>query len=268
MTPKPSCSATNSLPRKLQKIARLTYGYRKTLWVGDRFEDIPEDILAGDVVIKANHGSGFHQIVRNGCYDRHALVERTRDWMSIDYSANFDEWNYRDIDRKLFVEELLVDRRGNPVSAEAKILVLDGRALCSYHFHDRLDDETASVSLYGADGIAREFKSNLGYPNRYENAPPSHFAMYDIASRLSAERDHVRVDLYAMDGEVYFSEFTFYNMGGRYNMFVLNAFPELFDLWDLRNSWFMTVPQTGWRGWYASWLRRKLDLAEKHNAAC
>lgn len=31
----------------------------RTLWVGERFEDIPPELIAGDAVVKTSHGSGF-----------------------------------------------------------------------------------------------------------------------------------------------------------------------------------------------------------------
>lgn len=35
--------------------------------------------------------------------------------------------------------------------------------------------------------------------------------------------------------------------------------------WDLRRSWFLTMPQTGWRGSYAQALRRAIDRHARAN---
>ena len=83
--------------------------------------------------------------------------------------------------------------------------------------------------------------------------------MFEIAAQLAAGRDHVRVDLYEIDGTIYFSEFTFYNVAGRFDFKVQESFPEMIRLWDLRRTWFLTKMQSGWRGAYARWLRSRLD---------
>ena len=46
----------------------------ETLWQGDDPDAIPDDVLAGDCVVKANHGCGWNVIVRDGQVDRAALA--------------------------------------------------------------------------------------------------------------------------------------------------------------------------------------------------
>lgn len=230
----------------------------QTLWTGRRFEDIPSELLAGDVVVKSSHGSGFFHIVRGGSYDRQEMIAKTRKWMRTDYSRYHGEWNYRGIERKLFVEQLLKDGNGDPVDCEAKVYVFGETALCSFYFHDRLGDQ-ARQSLYDGQGNAYDFDQYLDYPVAIEPAPPSLPQVFEMAARLAAGRDHVRVDLYEIEGAIYFSEFTFYNMSGRFGWGIQKQFPEMTRLWDLRRTWFLTQQQPGWRGAYARWLKTKLD---------
>lgn len=238
----------------------------ETLWVGDRFEDIPLELLAGDAVVKSTHGSGFFHIIRAGDYDRQEMIARTRRWMRTDYASYHGEWNYRDIDRKLFVEELLRHADGRPVSQEAKVYVFGDAAPCAFYFHDRLSDQ-ARQSLYDEHGNAYDFDQYLDYPVALEPAQASLPRVFEQAIRLAAGRDHVRVDLYEADGALYFSEFTFYNMGGRFGWGIQKEFPQLTQLWDLRRTWFLTRAQHGWRGAYARWLKSRLDrLAAQSDA--
>ena len=234
----------------------------KTLWVGERFEDIPPELIAGDAVVKTTHGSGFFHIVRDGNYDRQEMISKTRKWMRTDYSRYCGEWNYRGIERKLFVEEFLKHADGRPVSLEAKIYVFGATALYSFCFHDRLVDQ-ARQSFYDAHGSVFPYTQYLHYPVSFDPPPPSHPQLLKTARRLAAGRDHVRVDLYEVDGAIYFSEFTFHTIGGKLGSAVQRQFPQLNRLWDLRRTWFLTHPHTGWRGAYARWLRARLDrLAE------
>ena len=230
----------------------------ETLWIGERFEDIPAELIAGDAVVKSTHGSGFFHIIRAGNYDRHEMIAKTRKWMRIDYSRYYGEWNYRTIERKLFVEELLKHADGRPVSQEAKVYVFGDTSLCAFYFHDRLTDQ-ARQSLYDAHGNAYDFDRYMHYPVAMEPAPASLSRVFELAARLAAGRDHIRIDLYEVDGVLHFSEFTFYNMAGMFGWGIQKEFPQMHRLWDLRRSWFLTQPQSGWRGAYARWLKSRLD---------
>jgi hypothetical protein len=233
----------------------------RTLRTGERFEDIPADMLTGNVVIKANDGSGFFHVIRNAQYDRTSLIRLTRKWMERDYSRHAGEWNYRDIQRKLFVEELLMDKNGRPASSEAKVYAFGGTPLCSFHFHDRLAGD-ARQSLYDAAGNSYDFDQYRDYPVSFDPPPAAHARLFDVATKLAAGRDHVRIDLYDVDGEIYFSEFTFYNMGGRFGSGIRKHFPQMSELWDLRHAWFLRERQPCWRGTYVHWLRQKLDAGD------
>ena len=92
-----------------------------------------------------------------------------------------------------------------------------------------------------------------------EPAPASLYRVFELAARLAAGRDHVRIDLYEVDGVLHFSEFTFYNMAGRFGWGIQKEFPQMTRLWDLSRSWFLTEPQSGWCGAYARWLKSRID---------
>ncbi|MGI9514101.1 MAG: ATP-grasp fold amidoligase family protein [Anderseniella sp.] len=231
----------------------------ETLWTGQRFEDIPPELLAGDAVVKSTHGSGFFHIIRGGKYDRQEMIARTRKWLRTDYSRYCGEWNYLGVERKLFVEEFLKHADGRPVSLEAKVYVFGDTALYSFCFHDRLTDQ-ARQSFYDAHGNVYPYTQYLHYPVSFDPAPASHSRMLEIAERLAAGRDHVRVDLYEIDGDIYFSEFTFHTIGGKLGSAVQREFPQISSIWDLRRTWFLTQPQPGWRGAYARWLKARLNF--------
>jgi hypothetical protein len=65
--------------------------------------------------------------------------------------------------------------------------------------------------------------------------------------------------LYEVDGDIYFSEFTFHNMAGKFGYGIQKEFPQMSRLWDLRRTWFLDQKHQGWRGAYARWLKSRLD---------
>lgn len=107
---------------------------------------------------------------------------------------------------------MLKDKNGQPVSVESKIYVFGDVPLYSFHFHDRHSSHE-SMSLYDRNGKARPFVDYMDIKACMNDAPASHGKMFEMATRLADGRDHVRVDLYEVDGEVYFSEYTFHNFG-------------------------------------------------------
>ena len=238
----------------------------RTMWVGERFQDIPDELLAGDALLKANHGSGFHHIIRNGTYDPKFLARETRRWMSRDFSRYSGEWNYTGVRRKLFVEEFLKDTTGTPVSAEAKVYVFGNRAPFAVYFHDRLTDHPA-ISLYDNSGKAYPVGSEINMECNLEPMRKEHRKVFALAEKLAGGMDHVRVDFYIMDENVYFSEFTFHPLAGRFSCNMLNAFPDADAMWNLRKSWFLCHPQPGWRGVYAKWPNTKLAHLEASSPA-
>ncbi|MEO1159617.1 MAG: ATP-grasp fold amidoligase family protein, partial [Pseudomonadota bacterium] len=78
----------------------------KTLWVGRQASDIPPELLTGNVLVKASHGSGFVIPIFNGKYDRRSLEEETADWMGRTYGRRHWEWGYFGLEPKLYVEEM------------------------------------------------------------------------------------------------------------------------------------------------------------------
>ena len=94
---------------------------------------------------------------------------------------------------------------------------------------------------------------------------PAEFERLSAAAlQLSAGLDFVRCDLYLVDGEIYFSEMTFYSAGGYCWVSIPTLTGACNEAWDLRRSWFMQTPQTGWRKLYARALRVMLEAGPAH----
>ena len=232
--------------------------FAKLLWTGDDPDLIPEQLLAGNVVVKANHGSRWNVMVRNGQVDRAAMRAQASGWMKRRYGRSFGEWGYKNASRCLFVEEMLLTD-GKPIRSEFKFHVSGGRT--AFVFIERETEEAGSQTFYlDRDGrpCAASFEGDFSSLNF--RLPSCYRSMRRIAEMLAAPFDFVRCDLYEMGGEIYFSELTVYptsGVGVRHQRLKLRQLRN--SMWDLRKSWFLTVPQSGWRKAYAASLRRWLD---------
>ena len=90
--------------------------------------------------------------------------------------------------------------------------------------------------------------------------PPGTAAGLEVARRLGAPFDHVRVDL-CHDGRAWWlGEMTVYNLSGLVRDIGHDPQAQMTRAWDLRRSWFLSQARlTGWRALYARTLRRALD---------
>jgi len=234
----------------------------RVLWQGTDPHQIPDELLAGNVLIKANHASGWNIIVRDGQFDREDAMRRAARWARTQYARFVGEWGYRNARRLILVEAMLQEPDGRPVATEYKFHTSGGRT-CYIYVRRRNADGTENWCSYERDGtpipvnVARSDWLALPLPDNF-------LAMRDAAELLGQPFDHIRVDLYSLGQDIYFSELTVYPQSGKS---VGKLQTELRNAsWDLRRSWFLSTPQRGWRGLYAAALLRWLD-AQPQQAA-
>jgi hypothetical protein len=225
------------------------------LWQGTDAAQIPADLLTGNVAIKANHGSGWNILVRNGAFDRDDMLRRTSRWVRRTYARFVGEWGYRNARHFIFVEALLQEPDGRPVATEYKFHLSAGRT--SYIYVKRRNpDGTDNWCVYERDGTPVPPSPEW---TKWEALPmPQNFLrMREAAEKLGRPFDHIRADFYSLADDVYFSELTVYPQSGKS---VAHHLAELRNAeWDLRKSWFLSTPQHGWRKRYAEALLRWLD---------
>lgn len=159
-------------------------------------------------VIKANHGAGF-TLIRRSASDPNpeAISEIVRQWFSMPYGVETNEYWYQEIcPRVVFAEELLEDARyGIPL--DYKFFVFHGRVRVIEVDHGRF-------SLHRQRFYDPQWRT-LPFLREHPMAPPieapKHLGeMIEVAEALAEGFDFVRVDLYEPNGQrVVFGELTF-----------------------------------------------------------
>ena len=198
-------------------------------------ETIPFDALPEEYVVKANHGSGTNIIVEKGAkHNREKIVHACKMWLQLPFGLEKHEWAYRNIDRKIVVEKLIRDKQGN-LPIDYKFHMFHGRCeliqVNQGHFADK---EGRTLTMYSPDWVKQdvfwEFKSAEPVV-----APSNLAEMLGIASDLSEGFDYVRVDLYNVDGQILFGEYTFYPTSGH-----AKVVPASFDF-SLGEKWALSA---------------------------
>lgn len=176
------------------------------------------DALPVSFVMKANHGCGFVEIVRDKSQTSFGeLSKLAAKWLSVDYYSVLRERHYRFVKPRLYFEQLLLDSDGK-IPADLKIHVFGGHPggprLCWQIIADRFGD--ARGDFYDENWRRLEVRAGPYTPSDAPIPRPENWKEVEhVAVRLAEDFDYVRVDLYSVCGKVYFGELTFTPGAGR-----------------------------------------------------
>ncbi len=172
------------------------------------FDDIPLETLPHSFVLKCTHASGWNEIILD---KDHWNVTATRKkfnrWLKQDYGKKTTEKHYSHILPQIIVEQYIGNEENLPT--EYKIHVYNGKARYLYVVTGRGKD--IRYNHYYIDWTPFHGAQFNGWleTERPLKKPNNLAEMASIAEKLAAPFPFVRVDLYDIDGKIYFSEMTF-----------------------------------------------------------
>lgn len=202
----------------------------RTLWVGTDVRELANVKLPERWVLKPNHRSGAQIFFGHGQPEIATLERITQSWLRPFEESRLHEWAYSQA-RPLLLAEELIGAPGSP-PPDYKFYVFGGEvgAVCLHR--DRHTDH--NFHLYRPDWTPVELDTAQYKRGSVQAAPPANFEeMIAIASELGRPFDFMRVDLYSVDGDVFFGELTPYPASG-IDRWVPDSFDdELGALWEL-----------------------------------
>ena len=177
------------------------------------FDDIDFESLPNQFVLKTNHGNGTNLIVKDKTALNYREVKRTfDDWMEIDYAfTNSIQLHYKDIPRRIIAEKYLETDLGE--LQDYKFLCFDGKPQFCWVDLGRFSKHTRTV--FDMNWKLQPWtQASYGIADHEIEKPKNFDKMVELATILSKGFSHVRVDLYNVDGKIYFGEMTFTNGSG------------------------------------------------------
>ena len=173
----------------------------RVLWTGTDVAELPGAGLPERWVLKSNHGT-MRVHIGAGRPDVAELRRITTGWLDEPLYRSRGEWVYSQARRVLLAEEFLGS--GEP-PADSKFLVFGGRVALvqvdtgrfGAHRRRLYDPDWTPVTV--AEAVA---------PGPVTPPPAALAEMTKVAEALGAAFDFVRVDLFDVDGEVWFGELT------------------------------------------------------------
>lgn len=179
--------------------------------------DTPEDLTLNNLptkfALKVNTGSKGNIL----CHDKEKLnleeaKQLFKDAYKLEFYKRYREYHYRDIKKKIICEELLENTDGTPLF-DWKFFCFNGEP---YILMVELGEKyEGRRNIYNMDWTRHDGCITNPQDFEYEVPRPDNFdEMLNVVRKLAAGFNHVRVDLYYVNKNIYFGELTFTSAGG------------------------------------------------------
>ncbi|MCF6385906.1 hypothetical protein L2K20_02880 [Mycobacterium sp. MBM] len=192
-----------------------------TYWSGSDLRDAPDLSTLPPWVLKPNASSGRALFGPGPHTDLTDLLRQTSTWFD-ETPLELGEWGYSEARPHLLLEERIPTPDGQ-APVDYKFFVFDGRIELIQVNRGRFGDRQTATFL-DADWRRLPVRWRI-QPVADEQRPAELDKMMEVARALGTGWDFIRVDLYAVDGEVWFGEYTPYPGSG-----LLRYKPMSFDL--------------------------------------
>ena len=195
-----------------------------TLGVWETPEEIEWDHLPKQFVLKTTHGGGNTGVVickDITIFDKDKAIEKLNNSLKQDIYKSLREWPYKNVHRRILAEQFIDEGTGD--LPDYKFFCFDGEVKALFIGTER---STGDVKFDYYDAEFNHLDLIQVHPmSSKELLKPSNFEeMKDLARKLSQGLPHVRVDLYNVNGKIYFGELTFFHHGG-----VIPFHPQTWD---------------------------------------
>lgn len=179
----------------------------------------PDDIewckIPEKCIFKASHGSSMH-LVKKSQMDRMPFSWKVlmKTWLEMDISIDGREWPYGQMPRKIICEEFIEANTASKLK-DYKFFCFNGHPIYVQVDSDLLEDH--HIDFYDIAWNKLDLRCQYQNSSIMINKPVNFSQMLDIASRLSKNFPHVRVDFYEYDEILKIGELTFFDGSGFYN---------------------------------------------------
>ena len=194
-----------------------------TIGVWDRPEDIEWDSLPNQFVLKCTHDSGGLVICKDKAkLDKDAAIKKLKASLKRDYYKVAREWQYKNVPKRIIAEKYMEDKLFGELP-DYKFFCFDGVVKAMFIGTERGTGDV-KFDFYDADFNHLDLVQIHPMSGKQLSKPQQFEKMKELASKLSKGHPHLRIDLYDVNGDIYFGEITLYHHGG-----IVPFHPEKWD---------------------------------------
>lgn len=185
----------------------------KNLGVWNNFNEIDFSQLPEKFVLKCTHNSGGVVLCTN---KKNFDIKKAKKIINKSLKYNFyyawREWPYKNVKPRIIAEEYL-ENNGQEL-VDYKLMMFNGKLECSFVCTARNSERGLHVTFYDKEWNILPFDRHYPRESKPIERPTKYEEMVRIAEKLSKGLPFVRVDLYEIEGKIYFGELTFYPGSG------------------------------------------------------
>lgn len=199
------------------------------------FESLPEQF-----VLKVTHGGGSYGVAvckDKKTFDREKALRMLENAMKVDGYLKNREWPYKNVPRRVIAEKYMEDNETKELR-DYKFFCFNGVPKLLFVATGRGVQKEPNFDWF--DMSYNHIQLKTEHPNSDKNhlpqKPVAFEEMKEVAEKLSQGIPHVRIDLYEVNGKVYFGEYTFYHWSG------INKFEP--EEWNKKMGDWIQLPDT------------------------
>lgn len=206
-----------------------------TLGVWDKAEDIDFHKLPNSFVLKTNHDSHSLFLCKDkSLCDIDRVIKKLNKALKRNGFWYGREWPYKNVNPKIIAEPYIENDDGTSL-IDYKFYCYGGKPIyfmCSYgEAEHNVINHKFDMSLKSIDHL---FKEKPAIEASDIHIPENIGQMIEIVKKLCKDFQHIRVDLYNVDGKIYFGEMTFYSSAGFMNIYSKQFSDYLASLIDIK----------------------------------
>ena len=183
-----------------------------TIGIYDSFEEIDFSILPNKFVIKCTHDSGGVIICKNkNDLDLKSIKKKINHFLKHNYYLKHREWPYKNVKPRIIIEEYLSDTMN-----DYKFQCFNGKLDSVFVCEGRNTKKGVKYYYFDSDWNYLHYCDYKDIDNKNFDLlkPKNYDKMLKIVNIICEKFKQVRVDLYNIDGKIYFGEITFFTNAG------------------------------------------------------
>lgn len=185
-----------------------------TIGIYNSFDEIDVNQLPDQFVLKTTHDSGGVVVCTDKTkFDIKAARKKLEKSLRKNYFYEHREYPYKNVKPRIIAEQYMVDESGTELK-DYKFFCFDGKCKMLFVATERQTREEPFFNFFDSNFNSLPFKQGHPVNLKTPKKPERFDEMLRIAEQLSTGFPHVRVDLYNINGKIYFGELTFFHFSG------------------------------------------------------